>query len=141
MKYLWPAIEERYRNHPDLDRIGRKLVQPRDDAPDAIANHTVLAATLVDNYDDFATDTDEWELAFGLKGKSVRENDAETWLDAMIDHFVDQVLISPSMSFEWVGTEVSQQESPILEGHTFSAACTLRVIVSLTIKRPFLRGA
>ena len=141
MKFVFPAIETRFDANSTLTGVGRKLYRVTDDTPNdnTVRPFTVVAGTLVETLDTFASDIEIWSLVFGFIGKRVDATNADTWLEQMIASFEDADITSAD--FSTAGCKLISQEAPVINDVAYDAGATFELTIERTVLNPVARGS
>lgn len=134
---LLDAIKARFNGHATLSRLGRVVVPG-----DVGGEHR--AATLVtmsrgESFDTFGSDIEQWELEFRFGSVSLLADDANDWLEAMMDAFEDANIIWPG--FDTAGCRVTGQTGPTREAPMFVAETSVELIIQRHVNLPKNRNA
>ena len=116
MKLFFDSLVARYNRSSVLRLTGRKLVRPATITPrNTVRPFTTVEGRQVSKFDTFDQDVETWELEFVYNGKSLRVNDADDWLEAMIETFEHANLLGGS--FTTVQMTMTGQDASCRSSH------------------------
>ena len=138
MKYVFPALKQRFNSSAELRRVGRELYQgfaeKRVNVPPP---YTEVNGRLASRQDTFESDIETWELTFRYHAKDIRTKSADDWIEAMQATFKDANITH--YSFHCCGCMAGEVTSPTSDNSKFDASAKFRLTIQRRVKSPAVR--
>lgn len=140
MKYVFPALKQRFNSSAELRRVGRELYQGfAEKRVNVVPPYTEVNGRLASRQDTWDSDIETWELTFRYHAKDIRINAGADWIEAMQATFKDANVTG--FGFHCCGCRAGEVTSPTSENSKFDASAKYRLTIQRRVLSPSVRGA